>query len=599
MFSPSKSANQIAPANENDILVENAPLLSASSSSVSSQQPHHHPRQPLSLARQQPRSVNDAHVMSASLIADICKKKGGYRTPELNEHLYLHFRGFSVIRGLEDYVNCRVLWLENNNLESLEGLETLTVLHSLYLQHNCFSSLRNTPLYPSIRSLNLSHNKLNSLEGIEALPNLEKLLASHNDIEDCVQVSSLPHLQVLDLSHNKIKDAVLTREVVSKCKALASLMLHGNPELSTVKHYRKTLIVENKQLRYLDEYPVFDDERRKATAFMAGGWEQERDEKCKIDAEEVARQMAQRAFFQKVLEDARTKAAAAVGGEVEAEAVVEPTATHKPSTAPSSGTSPNRTSTAPPLSNKKRNTAYFEQQMDEMEREARTMMRNEDAAVQGPNPPPLPPPRQVLSRTNEKRFTVLPTHFSDDDDDDDAIYIPPPAPANPSSVGKQITTNEHATTTQQVQDAEEKVEAEEEELEENRSSSAAARRREVVNTQPIPTAASTNPTTALKPKHFDCMALDEGTTALQQQSFLPPPPPPPTIDAVDSHDDDDDELEDVLLQQAEMQTRNRAQEEEEEAALSIVENIQIDDSVKETLASYFQQKESQTKCSLD
>lgn len=39
-----------------------------------------------------------------------------HRTPELNDKLYLHFKGYPNIGGLEEYVNVRCLWMEGNGV---------------------------------------------------------------------------------------------------------------------------------------------------------------------------------------------------------------------------------------------------------------------------------------------------------------------------------------------------------------------------------------------------------------------------------------------------------------------------------------------------
>ena len=244
--------------------------------------------------------------MSTDVVSAICKAKGGFRTPELNEQLYLHFGGFARIEGLDEFVSCRVLWLENNCLTVIENLEPLVALSALYVQNNCLHSLGMCPV-PSLRSLNVCHNNLSSLDGLQYMPNLEKLLASNNSISDIAALVHTPQLTVLDLSYNKLAGAEVVNETLKKLTLLASLMLHGNDVVREVKSYRETMIVEHENLRYLDEYPVFDDERRCCVAFWHDGEAGRKAEREKIRQEEKHRQEEQRAFFAKFIEDAKAK----------------------------------------------------------------------------------------------------------------------------------------------------------------------------------------------------------------------------------------------------------------------------------------------------
>ena len=66
----------------------------------------------------------------------------------------------------------------------------------------------------------------------------------------------------LDLTDNKISDELVLPEIFEKMPNLAVLYLHGNEVCKKIEHYRKTLIFKLKKLRYLDDRPVFDEERR-------------------------------------------------------------------------------------------------------------------------------------------------------------------------------------------------------------------------------------------------------------------------------------------------------------------------------------------------
>jgi dynein assembly factor 1, axonemal len=251
--------------------------------------------------------ILDEGKMSEEFIAEICKANGGFRTPELNEKIYLHFRGFRKIEGLGSFVNCRALWLENNIITDIEGLDNLPLLDSLFLQYNHILRMPADLGYSvaSLRSINISHNAIVSLNGIEHFPNLEKVLVAHNHLECIVALGALENLSILDVSHNRLAKADEVRGVLRKAKKLASVMMHGNSFIKDVKHYRKVVIDENPLIRFLDEYPVFDDERRCAAAFVSDGVEGEAQERAAIRKEEADRQQSQRAFFTKLVETAR------------------------------------------------------------------------------------------------------------------------------------------------------------------------------------------------------------------------------------------------------------------------------------------------------
>ena len=52
--------------------------------------------------------------MTADALSKICKELKLYRTPELNDKLYLHYHGFQCIEGLDAWIGLRALWLEGN-----------------------------------------------------------------------------------------------------------------------------------------------------------------------------------------------------------------------------------------------------------------------------------------------------------------------------------------------------------------------------------------------------------------------------------------------------------------------------------------------------
>jgi dynein assembly factor 1 len=89
-----------------------------------------------------------------------------------------------------------------------------------------------------------------------------------------------PSVMVINLENNKISGESVLDEIFVKIPLVRVIDLQGNDCLRKIPSYRKNFIVKLKELRYLDDRPVFDDERRFAEAFAEGGLEQERKERA-------------------------------------------------------------------------------------------------------------------------------------------------------------------------------------------------------------------------------------------------------------------------------------------------------------------------------
>merc|ERR1719450_1022658 len=89
---------------------------------------------------------------------------------------------------------------------------------------------------------------------------------------------------------------------------LRVLYLKGNSASKKVVNYRKSLTVYCKDLRYLDDRPVFEDDRRTAEAFNRGGIEEQRAEQKRIREEKSeAHERNMRAFSEMIENSKREK----------------------------------------------------------------------------------------------------------------------------------------------------------------------------------------------------------------------------------------------------------------------------------------------------
>ncbi|GMI57715.1 hypothetical protein ScalyP_jg6125 [Parmales sp. scaly parma] len=208
-------------------------------------------------------------ITQASLRVLIDKDKL-YRTPELNDKLFLHYKGFRKIQNLELYTGLKVLWLEGNGLDKIENLTGQSLLRTLYLHENVISKIENLEPCPLLDTINLSKNFIKKIENVSHLTKLTTLNLANNNLTSCESIEAvrtLPMLNALDIQSNAIdggkEDADRLIAILASCPSLKVVYLKGNEIVKKIAHYRKTMISRCRQLRYLDDRPVFDEERRR------------------------------------------------------------------------------------------------------------------------------------------------------------------------------------------------------------------------------------------------------------------------------------------------------------------------------------------------
>lgn len=158
-------------------------------------------------------------------------------------------------------------------------------------------------------SLNLSSNFVERIEGLSACKGLNTLLISKNKlgfggIADLEQLADT-NICSLDIQDNRISDPDVLPEVLARMPGLRVLYMKGNECAKKIVNYRKSTTVYCKDLRYLDDRPVFEDDRRQAEAFNRGGIEEQRAEMKRMREEKNDKAEKNRLAFQEMINDAK------------------------------------------------------------------------------------------------------------------------------------------------------------------------------------------------------------------------------------------------------------------------------------------------------
>ena len=215
-------------------------------------------------------------IITEKYCSNLCVYNGGYEYPHLNSNLYLHFQGFHKIQDLDNFINLKVLYFENNCIDKIENLQNLKNLTCLYLQNNYIKEIENLEFNPNLVILNLSNNKIKEIKNLEKCEKLENLYIEKNyisTIENLSGILQIKKLILLDIQNNEItENPEQILSLLEQCNRLKVLYLKGNEIIRLINNYRRTLIVRLKHLTYLDDRPVREEDRIGAEAYLEGGY---------------------------------------------------------------------------------------------------------------------------------------------------------------------------------------------------------------------------------------------------------------------------------------------------------------------------------------
>jgi len=230
-----------------------------------------------------------------------CLENNGYETPELNDKIYLHFRGFRKIENLDKFTGCKAIWLESNGFSKLENLEPLLDLRCLYLAKNLISKMEGLDSLKNLTILDLSNNRISMIENLSCCPILQTLNIAHNALTNVASIEHLKDCALLnnvDITNNRLEADEAMLETFSAIPSLVALSVNGN-DVTKLASFRKRMIASMSHLGYLDRPIDFQESscgsRSLTTEFTP---KEQETRQAEVEAASAAKKVASRFWGQ-------------------------------------------------------------------------------------------------------------------------------------------------------------------------------------------------------------------------------------------------------------------------------------------------------------
>ena len=163
--------------------------------------------------------------------------------------------------------------MNNNQITIIENLSSLTQLTSLNLQNNLITEITGLDELVNLNTLMLSNNCIKNVSGLSTLKNLVTFEIDYNQVKTADLLKGIlecPSISVLNIVHNQMDDPEII-DVLSQMPNLKVLRMDCNPIVPHTRNYRRTMTLKCKNLQYLDDAQITDDDRMLVDAWSNGG----------------------------------------------------------------------------------------------------------------------------------------------------------------------------------------------------------------------------------------------------------------------------------------------------------------------------------------